>query len=45
VRIEAMTRVSADAEAFRVEASLRATEGDEEVFKREWDERIPRDLL
>lgn len=45
VRIEAMTRVSADAEAFRVEARLRAIEGDEEVFQREWDERIPRDLL
>lgn len=45
VRVEAMTRLSADADSFRVEARLRATEGGEEVFNRVWDERIPRDFL
>ena len=45
VRVEVMTRMSADAAAFRVVARLRAMEGDDEVFRRDWDERIPRDLL
>jgi uncharacterized protein len=42
VRIETHHRITATRERFRVEASLRALEGDKEVFSRIWDERIPR---
>lgn len=45
IRVEASTRLTADATAFRLEASLRAREGEDVVFERHWDERIPRDLL
>ena len=43
VSIDTRTRVTATREAFRVEAELRAREGDREVFARRWDERIPRE--
>jgi hypothetical protein len=45
VEIDACTRVSASRWEFRVEAELRAREGDREVFARRWDERIPRQGL
>ena len=45
IRIETNTCLTATAEAFRFVATLRAYEGDAEVFKRDWDEAIPRDLV
>ena len=43
VRIEIWTKLSADADAFRVQARLEAFESDQSVFERDWDESIPRD--
>jgi hypothetical protein len=37
--------MTADRQQFRIEASLRAYEGDAEVFSRDWDLNIPRDML
>jgi putative CocE/NonD family hydrolase len=45
IRVEACTVTTADAESFRVEATLRAWEGERDVFSRCWDESLPRDLL
>jgi putative CocE/NonD family hydrolase len=45
VSIDTRTRVTATREEFRVEAELRAREGDREVFARRWDERVPREGL
>jgi uncharacterized protein len=45
IRIETETCLTATSEAFRFVATLRAYEGEAEVFKRDWDESIPRDLL
>jgi putative CocE/NonD family hydrolase len=42
VQVETRTRVSASADALRVEAELSASEGGAEVFARSWDERVPR---
>jgi hypothetical protein len=44
-RLEVKLRLSADAHAFRIEASLVAFEGADELVRRQWDERIPRRLL
>jgi hypothetical protein len=38
-------RMSCTREAFRLQASLRAFDGDEEVCSRTWDRIIPRDLV
>lgn len=43
--VDARTRITATRESFRVEAELRAREGDAPVFSRRWDERIPREGL
>jgi hypothetical protein len=45
VRIEATIRLTATLERFRVEHRLRAYEGVSEVFARDWDDLIPRDLV
>ena len=45
VRVETSMRMSCTREAFRLEASVRAFDGDEEVCRREWDRSIPRDLV
>jgi hypothetical protein len=45
VRFETSMRMSCTRETFRLEASLRAFDGDEEVCCREWDRSIPRDLV
>ena len=37
--------VSCDAEAFKIVASLEAFEGEERIFSRSWDERVPRDHI
>ena len=42
VSIETRTRVTATRDAFRVEAELRAREGDREVFARRFDESVTR---
>ncbi len=45
VRIETQTRMSCTGEAFRLRATLRAWDGDDEVCNREWSYDIPRDLI
>jgi len=45
IRVETEAILSATADAFRYVARLRAFEGEEQVFARDWDETIPRDLL
>jgi len=45
IEVHARTETTADADAFRVRASLQAREDGDVVFRREWDQRIPRDLL
>jgi len=44
-RLDCTTRLTADADDFRLQATLVASEGDEVLVTREWDERIPRDNL
>ncbi len=44
-RIETHTHFSADREAFRLQAELRAYEGEECVFRRSWDRKVRRDLV
>jgi len=45
VRFETSMRMSCTHEAFRLRASLRAYEGEEEVCRRDWNCEIPRDLV
>ncbi len=45
VRTLTSTLLTADAEAFRIRATLDAYEGDTRVFAQTWDRRIPRDLV
>jgi len=45
VRVEASMQMSCTRETFRLEASVRAFDGDEEVCSRQWDRSIPRDLV
>ncbi|MGE5146084.1 MAG: CocE/NonD family hydrolase, partial [Candidatus Eiseniibacteriota bacterium] len=45
VRVETETCITSTAEVFRFVAKLRAYDGEAEVFTREWDDEIPRDLL
>ena len=45
VRILTHTRLTSDEDAFRVRASLKAYEGDECLFEKEWDQTLPRKLL
>jgi len=45
VRVSVRTELTATRTEFRLRASLRAHEGDEQVFARDWDEHIERDLL
>lgn len=45
VRIDTTMRMSCTREAFRLEASLCAWDGDSEVCQRSWDHVIPRDLV
>ncbi|TDT41487.1 hypothetical protein DES49_1581 [Halospina denitrificans] len=44
-KIECVTVLSADADHFRLRATLLAHEGDELFLSREWDESIPRRLI
>ena len=45
IRVEARTRLVATREHFILHAHLSASEGEDEVFGRDWEERIARDLL
>jgi hypothetical protein len=45
IRIETLTRLSCTKDAFRLQATLRAHEGTNEVCHREWDCSIPRDFM
>ncbi|WP_456269056.1 CocE/NonD family hydrolase [Kushneria sp. AK178] len=45
VHTRTYTRLTATAEAFRIQATLDAWEGDTRVYSQSWDERIPRDLV
>jgi hypothetical protein len=45
MRVETTLRMSCTRETFRLQASLRAFDGDTEVCARDWDETIPRDLV
>jgi predicted acyl esterase len=44
VRVETQMRLSSTGDAFRLQGSLRAFEGATEVFRRDWDRSIPRDI-
>jgi hypothetical protein len=44
-RVETTMRMSCTRDAFRLQATLRAFEGDDEVCARAWDETIKRDLV
>jgi len=44
-RLECATNMTADAHHFRLQATLKAYEGDQLFAVREWDETIPRRLL
>ena len=45
IRIETQLRLSCNRDVFRLQASLRAWEGANEVCRREWDRAIARDFL
>ena len=45
IRIETRMRLSCTRDAFLLEASLRAYEGEQEVCRRDWDRAIARDFL
>ncbi|REC93616.1 CocE/NonD family hydrolase [Kushneria indalinina] len=45
VRTRTHTRLTATAEAFRIQATLDAWEGETRVYSQSWDEHIPRDLV
>jgi hypothetical protein len=45
IRVETQLRLSSTADAFLLQGSLRASEGANEVCRRDWDRSIPRDFL
>ncbi len=45
IRIVGQTQLSCTVESFLLQASLEAFEGETSVFKRDWDEQIPRKLV
>jgi putative CocE/NonD family hydrolase len=45
VETRTQTRLTATAEAFRIEATLEALEGDARVWQQSWDRTVPRDLV
>jgi uncharacterized protein len=45
IRIETQLRLSSTGNTFRLQGSLRATEGANEVCRRDWERSIPRDFL
>ena len=45
IRTRATTVIRCTAEAFLLEAQLQAWDGDEPIFERRWDHRVPRDQV
>jgi uncharacterized protein len=45
IRVETQMRLSCTGDAFLLQGSLRAWEGDKEVCHRDWDRSIPRDFM
>ncbi len=45
IRTTTYTELTSDRDHFRIEAELKAYEGDAEVFSKTWDEKVERDLL
>jgi hypothetical protein len=45
VRVETLARLSSTQDHFVLQAELRAYEGEQPVFERNWDRRIKRDLV
>ena len=45
IRVETQMRLSSTRDAFRLQGSLRAFEGSDEVCRRDWDRSIPRDFV
>ncbi len=45
VRTEATARMTASATALRMQATLTAWEGEDEVFRRDWDETVARQFV
>ncbi|WP_110687956.1 CocE/NonD family hydrolase [Salinicola aestuarinus] len=45
VRIVSHTRLTSTSEAFRIQATLDAWEGESWVYSQSWDEHVPRDLV
>jgi len=45
VRVDTRARMTSTKEAFRIVAELKASEGNEVVFSRQWDRKIPRKLV
>jgi uncharacterized protein len=45
IRIETQMRLSCTREVFLFQGSLRACEGAQEVYRRQWDHSIPRDFI
>ena len=45
IRVETQLRLSSTGTAFLLQGSLRASEGANEVCRRDWDRSIPRDFL
>jgi hypothetical protein len=45
IRVETQLRLSSTGNTFLLQGSLRASEGANEVCRRDWDRSIPRDFL
>jgi hypothetical protein len=45
IRVETQMRLSSTRNAFLLQGSLRASEGENEVCRRDWDLSIPRDFM
>jgi hypothetical protein len=45
IRVETQLRLSSTGNAFLLQGSLRASDGANEVYRRDWDRSVPRDFL
>jgi hypothetical protein len=45
IRVETQLRLTSTVDAFLLQGSLRAFEGENEVCHRDWDRSIPRDFM
>jgi hypothetical protein len=44
-QVDCHTELTADTNQFRVRATLSASHNGEQIFSREWDQRVPRRLV